>query len=324
MEWRHVRESNPSTRFCRPLRNRSANAPSTAHYTRLEESYRATINTYIDIRTIKGGSMEQKIKPTAPGSIAKEGSAAAESRITRVKTAFLYTLIGGLAIAALTSVTALLVGEFNAVIGKTLSTIFILFTHSMLLLAILWADEKNELGKSIISTTIFVSVFASLITTTLSAWDILSNSAAWRWTGLYFLAIGGAFIITALLRLRVNNQSVQISINTSVGLVAAALVALTPWVLKVVPNFDPLYFRIVGALSILASASFLIAFIFRGIATSKDASLPKQPQQHNLPGGLLAIYIIVGIVTAIVWNVGFASLIDSGSRANETQELRYQ
>lgn len=244
------------------------------------------------------------------------------SRLGQLKIAFLYTLIIGVGLAALTSVIALLVGEFNAVIGKTLLTIFILFSHSLMLLAILWADTKNQLGKAIVSTTIFVTIFANLITTTLASWDIISTSAGWRWLGLYFLAIGGAYIVAALIRFRVEKQATQISTNVSIGFIVLTLLALSPWVLEVVPNLDPLYYRIVAALSILSSASFLIALILKGIENSKNPELKLKSKQHNLPGGMLAIYITIGVITAIVWNVGLSALIDSGSDSNTRYNSR--
>lgn len=249
----------------------------------------------------------------------------ANTRLSQLKVAFLYTLIVGLGLAAITSVIALLVGEFNAVIGKTLLTIFILFSHSLLLLGILWADVRNEIGKSIISTTIFAAVFANLITSTLGAWNILSGTAAWRWVGLYFLAIGGAFIIAALLRLRLPQRGAQIANNTSIGFIAITLLVLAPWVLQVIPQFDPLYFRIVAALAILSSTSFLIALILRGIARNKNPELIQKIAQPNLPNGMLAIYILVGIMTAIVWNTGLFTLVENGSSASRshTPHTRY-
>lgn len=249
-----------------------------------------------------------------------EVKAQTSSRLSKLKIAFLYVLMVGLGLAAVTSVIALLVGEFNAVIGKTLLTIFILFSHSLFLLLLLWADTKNEIGKAAVSTTIFVAAFASLVTSTLGAWDVISSSTMFNWTGLYFLAIGGAYIIAALLRLRTDQQVTQIAVTTSVGFIGTTLLVLSPWVLEVVPYFDPLYFRIVAALSILSTASFLITLILRNIARSKDhKDTPRQP----LNGGMLAIYIVFGIVTSIVWNVGMVSLLSSGSDANSPGIHRY-
>lgn len=245
------------------------------------------------------------------------------TRLSQLKIAFLYTLIVGLGLAAITSVIALLVGEFTAIIGKTLLTIFILFSHSLLLLGILWADTKNQLGKAFISTTIFAALFANLITSTLSAWNVISGTVAWRWVGLYFLAIGGAYIITALLQKKLPQRAAQIAVNTSVGFVVVTLLTLAPWVVRVVPHFDPLYFRVAAALAILSSTSFLITLILRGIARNKNPELATEPSHHGLPNGMLAIYIIVGVMTVIAWNAGLVSLIDSGAAASNST-LQYE
>lgn len=234
-------------------------------------------------------------------------------KITSIKSAFLYILIAGLGLAAITSVVALLIGEFNPLIGKSLGTIFVLFTHSLMLLAILLADVRNQIGKAVISTTLFVTIFLNLITNTLGIWGILSAETAWRWVGLYFLALGGAFIITALLRIRTKSPAHQVATNTSIGFVIATLAVLSPWVLQVVTLFDPLYYRIVAALSILSTVSFLISIILRAIANDKKTEpvVKEQP----LPNGMLAIYILVGIITAIVWNGGLIALIASSAGA---------
>ena len=236
------------------------------------------------------------------------------SRLSQLKIAFLYVLIAGVGLAAITSVISLLIGEFTAIIGKTLLTIFILFSHSLLLLAILWADKNNQVGRAVIPTTLFVVIFASLVTTTLGAWGILNSTAAWSWTGLYYLAIGGAFIIAALLKMRLPQHVAHIATNTSIGFIVVTLLSLVPWVLKVVPSFDPLYFRIVAALSILSSAAFLISLVLRGIANSKNPS-KAAVKRETIPNGMLAIYIVVGVITAMVWSSGLLSLIISGAQS---------
>ncbi len=272
----------------------------------------------------KPANGHSKTSPTTANSTEnKAHSTDSATRLGKLKVAFLYVLIAGLGLAAITSVIALLVGEFNAVIGKTLLTIFILFSHSLLLLAILWADIRNELGKSVISTTIFTTTFANLITSTLGTWEVISGTAVLNWMGVYFLLIGGSFIIAALLKLRLNQQAIQVAITTAIGFVGVTIITLIPWVLKVVPQFDPLYFRIIAALSILSSASFLIALILRRIAQSKIPASEAKPKHSTLPNGMLAIYIVVGIITAAVWNIGLISLIDSGTYATSSQTTQY-
>lgn len=249
-------------------------------------------------------------------------------RISKLKTAFLYVLIGGLAASAITSVIALLIGQFNSAILKSLLTIFIFFTHGLFILALLWADRHNQVGRFVLPTTILVLAFSNLITTTLGTWEIISATTAWRALGLYILILGAAFIVVGLLRLRVAQQAIQIALYTVVGLIIATVLSLIPWVLQIVDTFDPLYFRIVAALSILATASFLIALILRGIAMGRTPTLKNtRPVPSKTPGGMLAIYITLGSIAAMVWFVGFTSFLVDGVRSSQpvrhSDKMRY-
>jgi hypothetical protein len=259
--------------------------------------------------------MNKEVSPKSttkpPVTLAK--TTTTPSRLTKIKTAFLYVLIAGLAAAALVSVIALLVGQFNSAIAKSLGTIFILFTHSLLILAVLWADRLNQVGRAILPTAIVVLVFANMISLILGTWEIISAETAWRATGLYFLIIGAVFVMTGLLKLRIAHQATQIALYTSIGFIAATVGALAPWVLDVLGRVDPLYFRIVAALSILATTSLIIGIIIRGIALAQNDSLKRtRPEQQKIPGGLLAIYISVGVITAIVWSTGFTNFLVNG------------
>ena len=249
----------------------------------------------------------------APAPTAVPEAPAQDSRLTKLKSAFLYVLIAGIAAAAITSVAALLVGEFTSSIGKSLLTILVLFSHSLLMLAVLTADRYNQVGKGLLPTAILILVFASMISSTLGIWEIISAETAWRALGLYFLAMGAVFVILGLLKLRIAHQITQISLYASIGFIVITVIALTPWVLDLVTRFDPLYFRIIAALSILATTAFLIGIVVRSIALAHDDSLKlTAPVKTPYSGTMLAIYIIIGVITAIVWCVGFTMFLVSG------------
>ena len=249
-------------------------------------------------------------------------------RLSKLKLAFLYVLIGGLAASALTAIIALLVGSFNTEIQKSLLTIFIFFSHSLLILGLLWADKNNEVGRKVLPTTIFVLTLADMITTTLATWEIIGNDTAWRAVGLYFLVIGAVFVITGILKLRINLQSTKIGIYVTIGAISAFVIALIPWVLQIFTPLDPLYFRIVAALSIFTSTAFLITIILRAIALSHHAELSStKPSSKLAPSGLLAIYITIGTITAMVWCAGLTgflvSAVQSGQPTHDTHYNRY-
>lgn len=234
-------------------------------------------------------------------------------RMSRLKAAFLYILIGGLALATIVSVMALLIGEFNTAIVKSLLTIFIFFSHGLLILALLWSDRYNQVGKLVLPTSILVLTFANMITTTLGTWDVINDEVAFRAFSFYVLILGAAYMITGILRLRLSHQSTQIALFSSLGLTIATVLALGPWVLDIFDYLDPAYYRIVAALSILATASFLIGLVFRGIALGHNPALKSsEPAKNPTSNGMKSIYISVGVITAMFWLTGFTSFVSSG------------
>ncbi len=238
------------------------------------------------------------------------------SRISKLKLAFMYVLIGGLAASALVAIVALLIGSFNSEIQKSLATILVFFSHSLFILALLWTDRSNQVGRSVLPTSIFVLTLASMVSTTLGIWEIISAEAAWRTVGLYILIIGAVFIVSGILKLRIKHQPTLISMYVTIGAVAAIVIALVPWVLKLADPLDPLYYRVIAALSIFASTAFLIAIILRSIAVARHAELKIIKPTQPMSGGLLAIYITIGTIAAMVWSIGFAAFVVSAFQSS--------
>jgi hypothetical protein len=244
------------------------------------------------------------------------------ARIGQLKLAFMYVLIGGLAASALTAIVALLIGSFSSEIQKALLTIFIFFSHSLFILALLWADKNNQVGRSLLPTFIFAAALANMITSTLSTWEIISADGAFYALCEYVLLIGAAFIIVGTLKLTINHMATKVGVYVSVGSVAALALVLSPWVLHIFERFDPLYFRTIAALSILASTAFLITLILRGIALARKPELKaSKPVSAPIPQGMLAIYITVGVFASMfLWAglVGFiVSAVESGQPTYE-------
>ena len=234
-----------------------------------------------------------------------------DPKMSKLKLAFLYVLIGGLVISALISVVAILIGQFNETVLKALMTTFIFVIHSLIVIAIVSADRNNRLGKDIISTTILLTVIANMFTTTLATWQILPYDTSWKTFQVYTLAIGSAFIVTAILKLRTLTHKLTNNLTyTTVGLIILLTVLFVPWILN--PDFswnNSFYFRLIGAMTILAATTFSVAVIFNRIAASQKHQSVKKKDLPPLTGGMVAIYICVGTIVGVFWLVGFSNLV---------------
>jgi len=249
------------------------------------------------------------------------------SKFGQLRSFFLYVLIGGLVVSALISIIAILIGEFNEVIQKALLTTFIFMTHSLLVLAVVSSDKYNQIGKSILPTVVLGAIVANMITTTFSTWGIWSGETSWKAFNLYILLIGGAFLIEAAQRLILKHKATTYAVNTTMVAIGLLTLALIPWIFVHPVDLGDFYFRLVSALTVFAGTALSLSIIFNRIAISTRAELrtPAQKPQQT-PGGLVAVYIVVGTLTAFFWFYGFIAFVGQATQRSYDRPYydRYQ
>lgn len=234
------------------------------------------------------------------------------ARPGKIKLAFMYVLIGGLVVSALVSIAAILVGEFNDVIQKALWTTVIFVSHSLLILTLVSADRHNQIGRSLLPTVILGVILANMVTTTFGTWDILKDDLAWRLVGVYTLLIGSSFLVTAVQKLRLRHTTTLAAAYSTLGLIGLWTLLLMPWILIDIKLLDDFYFRLVGAATILTATALAVTVIIRRIALAQTPELrDTKPAREPLSGGMLAVLITVGSLTAFVWFIGFFAFIVS-------------
>ena len=240
------------------------------------------------------------------------------SKMSKLKVAFLYVLIGGLVLSALISVVSILIGEFNDTASKALLTTLTVVTHSLLVIAIVSADKNNRLGKDIVSTTIMATVIANMFTATLGTWNLWASDASWKAFLVYMLVIGVAFIVTACLKLRLPaHKTTNYLVYATTGLVILMAILLLPWIIASDASWvNSFYYRLIGAASILAATTFSVLVIINRIAISQNPLLATKEIGTRLSSGMRAIYITVGVVVGLFWFYGIPAFIASSSYVN--------
>lgn len=250
-----------------------------------------------------------------------------DNKVSKVKLGFLYVLIGGVVISALISVVAILVGEFNSVIQKALLTTFSFVIHSLIVLSIVLSDKENLIGKSLIPTTILGAVIANMLTSVLGIWEILPDDGAMRAFFIYVLLIGSAFLITGAGKLRLAHKATSISTTVTVWLLITWTLSLIPWVAAPEAewlNASDLYYRIIGALSILAATALSLSVIFNRIAVSQKPELAQQASEKSIEGPLLGVVISVGVIASLFWMFGLFAFIATATTYNSRQQYEQQ
>lgn len=238
-------------------------------------------------------------------------------KLGRVKQAFLYVLVGSLVVSALIAISAILVGEFTTIIQKALWTTFIFMVHSLLILAIVLADTKNQLGRDIVATTILGAVFANMFTMTFGVWELWSGETSWRAFYFYMLAIGTAFLLMWLGQLRIAHKLTRALVGATATSLSLWALLLIPWIFVDTAYLGDFYFRLVSALTVLTATLLIVTTIFRGIAVSQHPALrATAPAKINYPGSMLSVIITIGSFTALLWFIGVFVFLASASYAS--------
>lgn len=256
----------------------------------------------------------------ANSSVAPKKNTQPNIRFGKIKMWLLYILVGGLTVSALIAIVGVLIGDFNKPLQKSLGTTLIFVTHSLFILGLIWSDTHGRIGRSIVPTTLLATSLANIVTTTLSTWGIISGQTAGDAFMFYCLAIGSSFLIAGINRLKVNDKVSSILISSTSWSVVAWSLAITPWIFSITERFSPVYYRVIGALVILMSTLFVVSIIMRTVAASRNPQLRAEARtkakQHPVSGGLIAYYIVIGIVVSFMWLAGMVDIIDDSTDRN--------
>ncbi len=271
-------------------------------------------------------SHQTKPAETTP-AVAAPAASPAKSRTGRLKFAFLYVLVAGLVISALISVVAILIGEFNSIVQKAIFTTVNLVFHSIIVLLIVLADDKNQLGKSIIPTTLVATIIASMLTSSMGIWGLLGeNNIAGRLFNVYALLVGAAFLVEGVLRLRLQKQIMHVLAYVSIALVSLLVLLFIPWILFFDASWvNDLYYRLIGAAAILAVTSVVITAIMNRISIAQKPELSAtKPVMPVYSGAMRGVTIAIGVIVAFIWFFGLVSFVYQASTYNERQHYQEQ
>lgn len=182
-----------------------------------------------------------------------------------VKKYVLYIMVIGLVLSALISVVAVLAGEFNEFIGKSLYTTFLSVIHSLVILAVVSKNERNERkSDAIIINTVLGIAIVSFIASVFGTWGLINGDVVYRVYGILFYTFMLCFVTKALLSVTLTDRVVRSLSYASLGLATLLYVLLIPTVLvDYDSNLPDVYYRIMTAIAILFGTSSVLTAIFQ-------------------------------------------------------------
>jgi hypothetical protein len=186
---------------------------------------------------------------------------------------FLFNLIGSLIISALVAVITVLIGKFNEVTVRVLFTLLMVVVHSLVCLAFIWDDEKQNTFErlSFFINVLFVLIVLSFLTSIFGIWKIIPGDIVLKlyltYGILIFASLHGDILSKAL------NKETYIDLIIYVNYVFMILVVLMLQLVIYTDNFvqtlGELFFRILAALGIIDGTLSILTIIFYKLYMNK-------------------------------------------------------
>lgn len=190
---------------------------------------------------------------------------------------FLYTLVGGLIIAALISVVAVLIGDFNSTVSRALGTTGSMVAHTLVALFIISVSSQNKSGaSSLLSSTLLLITIASFITTILQIWEVITGRIAYDLYVVYFYTFCASLWSQLLLQMAENfvDKATRIVSFVAIGFTWLFWALLLPTIFTHYPDkLTEFHYRALAATVIVLATMSVLTIVFRRIYVAKNPEL---------------------------------------------------
>lgn len=228
---------------------------------------------------------------------------------------FLFNLIGSLIISALVAVVTVLIGEFNEITARVLLTLLMVIVHSLVSLAFIWDDEKQNTFErlSFFINILFVLIVVSFLTSIFGIWKIVPAETVWNLYQTYFVlgfaSLHGDILSKALHK--ENYMNLVIFINYAFMAVVVLMLQPVIYIGNSLRELGEIFFRILAAVGIVDGTLSILTIIFYRLYMHKHPKMDN-PLQGNLQGPAgsksprrgLSIWVWILIIYLIV-QIGF-------------------
>lgn len=215
---------------------------------------------------------------------------------------FVYSLIGSLIISALVAVVTVLIGQFNEVTNRVFMTLFMVVIHSLVSLAFIWNDEKENTFEKLtfFTNVIFCLIIISFFTSIFGVWKIIGGETIWHLYQTYFIVAFASLHANILSKILKRESYMDMIIYFNFLFIFIVVLMLMPIIYmdNVKEIFGEMFYRILGAVSIIDGTLSVLTAIFLKLYTHKhpeiENPLQGQPSVEEKKKGLsIWVWILI-------------------------------
>lgn len=250
---------------------------------------------HVDVERVYGRNWQ----PDPPAPAAKH---------SRFRKYFFYVLIGGVVISALISVVAILIGEINDYISRSLLTTLSMVIHAMIALAFMSATgTQRTTGQELVINTLFGVTIASFFTTTLGIWKVISGDTMADFYQLYLYALLAALLVRMLLGVNTIDKLTNGLMRTAIGTTVFLWLYLIPSVFDdgYPKTWPEVYYRGIAAVGVVLGTVLILVTIFHRLYLVKHpearAAASSAPRAGGIPVWLIVILCVIAAPIVLGW-----------------------
>lgn len=249
---------------------------------------------------------KQQITVDADQSANKNAQSAPTGRKVNLNKYFLYTLVAGLVISALISITAVLIGEFNSTMAKALGTTASMVAHTIVALLLVTRNSGRSKSGSLILNALILITIASFVTSLFGIWDVISSRTVGDLYLVYFYSLGAVLWTQLLLEAGsdLSDKATRVTSQISIGLTVLFYGLLVPTAFINYPDhIAEFHLRALAASAIAVATASVLTTVFRRIHIFKHPeakSLPSSKNGWDIVMAVLVLFFGLPIIFSLI------------------------
>lgn len=211
---------------------------------------------------------------------------------SQIKKLVVNVMIGSLIGAAAIAVAAVLIGEFNDILGKALITLIVVMIHALASLGFLDSkSKKKNPGELVVFTnTIFVLIVLSFVSSIFGIWELISGTVLTKLYATYFITAFAVSHGEILYKVTGLDKKIDKIIYSNFVLMFVVFALLLPviWA-SGAADFPDFYYRLLSAAAIIDTTLTVL------VETSVDNGQSAAQQIGSKNRRIHPLVIVVGI-----------------------------
>lgn len=211
---------------------------------------------------------------------------------SQIKKLVVNVMIGSLIGAAAIAVAAVLIGEFNDILGKALITLIVVMIHALASLGFLDSkSKKKNPGELVVFTnTIFVLIVLSFVSSIFGIWELISGTVLTKLYATYFITAFAVSHGEILYKVTGLDKKIDKIIYSNFVLMFVVFALLLPviWA-SGAADFPDFYYRLLSAAAIIDTTLTVL------VETSVDNGQSAAQQIGSKNRKIHPLVIVVGI-----------------------------